>query len=100
MNSLCILQDSDDDKVQEINKMSVIYDNAHVIISASIAASCADKFLHEQSKIESEQFSLLFCCLNDHMSEISLYELELLLKLDQFYKPTTSSIKEHIAWRT
>jgi hypothetical protein len=44
VDSLCIIQDSDDDKAHEIGRMSQIYSNAYVTISASSSAKCTTGF--------------------------------------------------------
>ena len=47
VDSLCIIQDSDDDKSQEISRMPQIYKNAVVTISADRASDCQDGFLNQ-----------------------------------------------------
>jgi hypothetical protein len=51
IDSLCILQDSEADKAQEIGKMDSIYFNAYVTISASCVRSCHDSILHDRDFI-------------------------------------------------
>ena len=48
VDALCILQDSEQDKAQEIGRMSAIYQNAHITISAAIAANSEEGFLHKR----------------------------------------------------
>src|SRR5437016_11506675 len=45
VDSLCIIQDSLEDKAKEIGRMSSIYKNAYVTISAAKATSCQGGFL-------------------------------------------------------
>jgi len=49
IDCLCIIQDDDEDKAREINRMPTIYNGAYVTISASSAPSCFDGFLHGRS---------------------------------------------------
>ncbi|RSL50067.1 hypothetical protein CEP54_012109 [Fusarium duplospermum] len=48
-NSLCIIQDDQKDKVQELAKMPEIYQGALITISASCASACTEGFLHNRS---------------------------------------------------
>lgn len=45
IDSLCIIQDSDDDKKVELGKMAEIYENAHLTIIAASAKEANDGFL-------------------------------------------------------
>ncbi|KAE8451755.1 hypothetical protein EG329_003212 [Mollisiaceae sp. DMI_Dod_QoI] len=45
VDSLCIIQDSDPDKISEISKMTNIYNNASLTIAASIATKASAGFL-------------------------------------------------------
>jgi len=45
VDSLCIIQDSERDKIQEIQKMPQIYSNATVTLSAAAAQHCDEGFL-------------------------------------------------------
>lgn len=51
VDSLCIIQDSPEDKAREIGRMSMIYKNAYVTISAAQAKSCEDGFLHPRKEL-------------------------------------------------
>jgi hypothetical protein len=51
VDSLCIKQNSDTDKAQEIGRMSSIYKNAYVTISAAKATKCEDGFLEHRSTV-------------------------------------------------
>lgn len=48
IDSLCILQDSMDDKLSQIGKMQEIYQSAHVTIAAAGAINCTEGFLHRR----------------------------------------------------
>jgi hypothetical protein len=52
IDSLCIIQDSDDDKAIEISKMPQIYKGAIITISAAIANDCGDGFLEHRSEMQ------------------------------------------------
>jgi Heterokaryon incompatibility protein (HET) len=45
VDSMCIIQDSDEDKAHEIGRMERIYSNAYVTISASSSVDCTAGFL-------------------------------------------------------
>ncbi|EEU43476.1 uncharacterized protein NECHADRAFT_23338, partial [Fusarium vanettenii 77-13-4] len=49
IDSLCIIQDDQNDKVQELSKMPEIYQGALVTISASSSSACTEGFLHDRS---------------------------------------------------
>jgi hypothetical protein len=51
VDSLCIIQDSKEDKQREIDQMSRIYSHAHITISAARAKSCDEGFLQTRSSI-------------------------------------------------
>ncbi|KAH7349168.1 heterokaryon incompatibility protein-domain-containing protein [Pyrenochaeta sp. MPI-SDFR-AT-0127] len=51
IDALCIIQDSDEDKVQELTQMPNIYRNAIFTISAAIADDCEKGFLHDRPEI-------------------------------------------------
>ncbi|KAJ4317343.1 hypothetical protein N0V84_007400 [Fusarium piperis] len=48
IDSMCIIQDDEDDKAREINKMPEVYQGALVTLSASCAATCHGGFLHDR----------------------------------------------------
>ena len=50
VDAICIIQDSDEDKVQQIAKMHEIYHNALFTISAVSASTAQDGFLNPQCK--------------------------------------------------
>ena len=45
VDSMCIIQDSDEDKAREIGRLEHMYSNAYVTISANSSESCAAGFL-------------------------------------------------------
>ena len=50
VDSLCIIQDSDEDKLLEISKMGDVYAKAFLTISATNASHAYEGFLHNQSQ--------------------------------------------------
>ena len=52
IDSLCILQDSDEDKERELPRLAAYYKDAYVTICAAVAESCHDGFLqtHDECK--------------------------------------------------
>ncbi|KAG4429970.1 hypothetical protein IFR05_014547 [Cadophora sp. M221] len=75
VDSLCILQDNDVDKAKEIGKMAGIYANAYVTISAAVAYTCDDGFLHKRTIGEPERFRLPFRLPDGQIGNISVYGL-------------------------
>lgn len=51
IDSLCIIQDSKDDKKAEIRKMRSIYENSYITLAASSAKTCEEGFLEVQSPV-------------------------------------------------
>jgi Heterokaryon incompatibility protein (HET) len=51
IDSLCIIQDSAEDKAIEISKMSQIYKEAVVTISAAVASDCGHGFLEDRKEV-------------------------------------------------
>lgn len=52
VDRLCIIQDDDDDKKKEIRKMTDIYTNAHLVISAANAGHSDQGFIHDRKASE------------------------------------------------
>jgi hypothetical protein len=50
IDSICILQGDQDDWAREASKMSKIYSNAYVVLSATGANDCAEGFLHPRKE--------------------------------------------------
>jgi hypothetical protein len=60
IDSLCIIQNSPEDKEREIVEMAQIYQNSLVTISAASASSCSVGFLKPRQPFESERWSFQF----------------------------------------
>jgi hypothetical protein len=52
VDSLCIIQDSEEDQEKEIGRMSEIYKNSYVTISAAKAKSSVEGFLEPRTAVE------------------------------------------------
>ncbi|EEU36980.1 uncharacterized protein NECHADRAFT_86631 [Fusarium vanettenii 77-13-4] len=48
IDSICIIQDDENDKAREINKMPEVYQGALITLSASCATTCHGGFLHDR----------------------------------------------------
>ncbi len=70
VDALCILQDSDDDKVVELAKMLDIYRGALVTIEAGSSESSGQGFLGRRQNIET--FSLHVRCVDGNMGKMLL----------------------------
>ena len=51
VDTLCIIQDSAEDKDREVARMAVIYQNATITISAAAAVDCGDGFLQDREEV-------------------------------------------------
>ena len=60
IDSLCIIQDSDEDKSVEISKMPQIYKDAVVTLSAAVASDCGQGFLEDRQTVLQRQ-QTVFC---------------------------------------
>jgi hypothetical protein len=70
IDSLCIIQDDDDDKAREIAQMPLIYSQATVTIAASNAKSVHEGFLRDMSLYP--RFELPYRCRNGEEGSITL----------------------------
>jgi hypothetical protein len=76
IDSLCIIQDCDEDKDREMTKMANIYKNAIFTISAARAKSCNDGFLGVQERraeLLHDSIKLPMNCLNGAIGSVLLY---------------------------
>ncbi|EIW52285.1 HET-domain-containing protein [Trametes versicolor FP-101664 SS1] len=60
VDSLCIIQDSDEDKLHEIGRMHHIYRYAHLTIMAGSAKNVNEGFLQERRDIEPDELAMEF----------------------------------------
>ncbi|KAE9365118.1 HET-domain-containing protein, partial [Stipitochalara longipes BDJ] len=68
IDSLCIIQDSETDKLQEIGRMDEVYKNAFLTISAASGKGCHDGFLGRRNMAEEIPFP--YECPDDTFSGI------------------------------
>lgn len=83
IDSLCIVQDDGDELQKEIAKMSSVYRNAVVTITASGAASASDGFLQERCVEEEVISNVQLCFPDEETRRIGL------LKGRQYERPST-----------
>ncbi|KAI8267693.1 hypothetical protein K4K58_007314 [Colletotrichum sp. SAR11_239] len=62
VDALCIIQDSDNDKAQEISRMGDIYEQAHFTITAARAKMVEEGFLHSRSIAGERGFRISYVC--------------------------------------
>ena len=75
VDSLCIIQDSEEDMIHEIARMESIYSNAYVTISASCAIDCNAGFLGVQSPAK-KSCTVPFRCNNGEVGQVSVSALD------------------------
>ena len=76
IDSLCIMQDCDEDKHREMARMINIYKNAILTISAARAKSCDEGFLGVQDErvlLLQDSIQLPMNCLNGAIGSVLLY---------------------------
>lgn len=71
VDSLCIIQDSDEDKITEIAGMTDIYNKASLTIAASIATKASSGFLSPRS-IPAKRLKLPFPCPDGTLGEVDV----------------------------
>jgi hypothetical protein len=79
IDSLCIIQDSKDDKIRELSRMHEVYANAYVTIVAANAKDCNEGFLQpriqlpdDPATVNFEAFSLPYCLQDGSFDEVTL----------------------------
>ena len=79
VDSLCIIQDSEEDKTSQLSIMHSIYANAEITIVAACSEKVADGFLGERDVSQKAQFRIP-CCVNPehrfivHINEHDMYD--------------------------
>ncbi|PIA89190.1 hypothetical protein CB0940_06888 [Cercospora beticola] len=78
VDALCIVQDDDQDRSQQIALMPQIYRNGQLTIAAASAADAREGFLHRRQLPNSETtaFTLPYVCPDAEKSHITLYRLD------------------------
>ncbi|KAJ6504003.1 heterokaryon incompatibility protein-domain-containing protein [Mycena sanguinolenta] len=73
VDSFCIMQDSDEDKAQEIEKIRIYFRNAYVTIIAANAECVSEGFLHDPPKWYQSPLKLPFWSPDGHLGTMLLY---------------------------
>ena len=73
VDTLCILQDDDVDKTNELSKMGDIYQNAHVTLSAARSASVNEGFLQSRYISGERGFRVPFLCHDGRLGSVILW---------------------------
>ncbi|TFB00686.1 Serine O-acetyltransferase [Trichoderma ghanense] len=74
VDALCIIQDSEQDKAEQISRMAEIYEQAYVTISAARATAAPEGFLHSRYIAGEKGFRMPFTCEDGQMSEAVLWQ--------------------------
>ncbi|KAK2751197.1 heterokaryon incompatibility protein [Colletotrichum kahawae] len=70
VDALCIVQDSDDDKAQEMSRMGDIYEQAHFTITAARAKMVEEGFLHSRSIAGERGFRIPYLCAGGDLGSV------------------------------
>ncbi|RFU76561.1 het-domain-containing [Trichoderma arundinaceum] len=73
IDALCIIQDSDQDKAEQISRMAEIYEQAYVTISAARAVAAAEGFLHSRYIPGERGFRIPFTCEDGQPSAVIVW---------------------------
>jgi hypothetical protein len=71
-DTLCIIQDSDDDKAQEIARMRAIFRDAHLVIVAASATKVSEGFLQDRLRSTPTDIALSFQLPNGQVGSFCL----------------------------
>ena len=74
VDALCIVQNDENDKLEQISQMADIYEQSLVTISAARAASAKDGFLRANQESGLTSFGIPFLCKDGRLGSISLWE--------------------------
>jgi len=92
VDSQCIIQDSDEDKRQEISQMRLIYANAYCTIIAESAISASAGFLAPRPPPSGPEYRLPYPCPDGQIGTMCLRS-----QLSYFYEPREEPINKR-AW--
>lgn len=93
IDSLCILQDSEEDWNRESAKMAVVYSGATVVISADAARNSADGCFGPYKHSRDRNISISIPCINDQSAHCQVYARKIRSRgfpdgLEHHIKPT------------
>ncbi|KKP06387.1 hypothetical protein THAR02_01535 [Trichoderma harzianum] len=74
IDALCIIQDSNQDKAEQISRMAEIYEQAYITISAARATAVPEGFLHDRYVAGEKGFRMPFTCQNGQTSAVILWQ--------------------------
>lgn len=78
VDALCIIQDDDRDRSQQIAQMPQIYRNGYITIAAASASDASKGFLHKRysPNLETLAFTLPYVCPNSERGDITIFSLD------------------------
>ncbi|KAL5093970.1 hypothetical protein Trisim1_009442 [Trichoderma cf. simile WF8] len=74
IDALCIIQDSNQDKAEQISRMAEIYEQAYITISAARATAVPEGFLHDRCIAGEKGFHMPFTCKDGQKSAVILWQ--------------------------
>ncbi|KAM0247621.1 hypothetical protein ACHAQJ_009761 [Trichoderma viride] len=74
IDALCIIQDSDQDKAEQVSRMAEVYEQAYMTISAAIATAVPEGFLHSRYIAGEGGFRMPFTCEDGQPSAVILWQ--------------------------
>ncbi|KAL6822813.1 heterokaryon incompatibility domain-containing protein [Trichoderma sp. SZMC 28015] len=74
IDALCIIQDSNQDKAEQISRMAEIYEQAYITISAARATAVPEGFLHDRYVAGEKGFHMPFTCKDGQKSAVILWQ--------------------------
>lgn len=106
IDSLCIMQDSEEDKDTQIGRIPETFSNAMVTISAGSARSCVDGFLEEQTLAKDtsmgspafHDFEMPYLCPDGKLGEIVIQTLQNFIPESQPVNDRAWTLEERLLW--
>jgi hypothetical protein len=97
VDSLCIIQDAEEEMMAEIGKMEHIYTNAHVTISAASSPNCQQGFLNP-SPIPKCSVEIPFSVGGEEVGNVVLTPIQGITEESYHYDPSTPEPINSRAW--